>query len=517
MNIALYIRLSSADEDTGFGKTESESIINQRKYLNHYLNGHETLSLGRRNEFVDDGFSGTNGNRPALSNMMEAVRRRELDVICVKDFSRFFRDYIEAGNFLECVFPFLGVRFISVNDNYDSDKFKGTTGGMEMVMRNIIYAAYSKDLSLKVRTGKVQMMKQGKYIGSHPPYGYQKNPQDKNQLIIDPNSTKVVRLIFDLALEGKVTREIAVVLNTEQIPTLGQYFKSRYPNSKKYSSMWSEISWNSTRVHGILTNQLYTGDLICHRKRKVDVFSNKTVRQNPIVVEGTHEGIVTKEEFKQAQQVIKGGLKKPERTYAQFPLKGLVRCGNCKYMMERSKRGNHKYVYTCNYASNGSNYDCSKDLMVDEVELESLVFQSIRHLISLAKMEGMSPIQSTFQETTAKLDTLARQIDGCKTFKLRLYERYTCEEVSRELYLKEKAELEIKITQLERAKEVFEQARQCREDVSEQNELVQLCNTFAKTLKLSYEMAQAFVDDIYIHDNESIEIKLKFQDLFELK
>ena len=143
--IGIYIRLSMADEDTGNGsKAESDSIGNQRMLINRYLDNHPTLSKYPRLEFADDGYTGTNFHRPQFSAMMEKVRHGEINLICVKDFSRFSRDYIETGNYLECTFPFMGVRFISINDGYDSDDYKGTTGGLEVVMRSIIYAAYSR-------------------------------------------------------------------------------------------------------------------------------------------------------------------------------------------------------------------------------------------------------------------------------------------------------------------------------------------------------------------------------------
>ena len=178
--IGIYIRLSMADEDTGYGnKTESDSIGNQRMLINRYLDNHPVLSQYPRHEFADDGYTGTNFNRPQFTAMMEKVRHGEINLIIVKDFSRFSRDYIETGNYLECTFPFMGVRFISVNDGYDSEDYKGTTGGLEVVMRSIIYAAYSKDLSVKTTSAKVQMMKQGKYVGGYAPFGYRMHPTKK--------------------------------------------------------------------------------------------------------------------------------------------------------------------------------------------------------------------------------------------------------------------------------------------------------------------------------------------------
>ena len=193
--------------------------------------------------------------------MMEKVRHGEINLICVKDFSRFSRDYIETGNYLECTFPFMGVRFISINDGYDSDDYKGTTGGLEVVMRSIIYAAYSKDLSVKTTTAKIQMMKQGKYVGGYAPYGYVLHPEIRNKLKLDPEAAEVVRRVFDEALEGRNTSQIALGLNDDNIPTPGQYFKGKHPDKKKFSRMSEKISWTASMVYKILDQLcLYRSD-----------------------------------------------------------------------------------------------------------------------------------------------------------------------------------------------------------------------------------------------------------------
>ena len=150
--VAIYIRLSMADEDTHRSKEESDSVQHQRLLIHEFLNRHPELKDAPRTEFVDDGFTGTNTNRPAFQNMMKKFRSGELNVLVTKDFSRAMRDYTEMGNYLECVFPFLGVRYISINDGYDSNDYKGVTSGMDVVIRNIVYASYSKDLSVKTTT-----------------------------------------------------------------------------------------------------------------------------------------------------------------------------------------------------------------------------------------------------------------------------------------------------------------------------------------------------------------------------
>lgn len=206
----LYIRLSDADDDLKF-KTESESIANQRTLLYRFIRARREFDGYEVVEFIDDGYSGTNGNRPSFERMIESLKNGEANVVICKDFSRFFRDYVEIGDYLERIFPFLGVRFIAVNDGYDSDDYKGSTAGMEVVMKYIVYSYYSRDLSQKIKTVMSTRKSKGEFVASQPPYGYMKDPDVKRKIIPNPDTAPVVRKIFDLALEGKTPTEIAVV------------------------------------------------------------------------------------------------------------------------------------------------------------------------------------------------------------------------------------------------------------------------------------------------------------------
>ena len=210
MKLYLYIRLSSADKDLKY-KTESESIANQRELLHQYLKSHNEFSNYEVEEFIDDGYSGTNDNRPSFERMIEHLKNGDCKLVICKDFSRFFRDYVEIGDYLERIFPFLGVRFISVNDNYDSNDYIGTTGGLDVVMQSIVYSFYSKDLSQKIKTVMRAKAKKGQFIGSYPPYGYDKNPDNKNHLVIDENVAPVVRRIFEMAIASWLSVRISVV------------------------------------------------------------------------------------------------------------------------------------------------------------------------------------------------------------------------------------------------------------------------------------------------------------------
>ena len=257
--IGKYIRLSLADQDLmkKENKSESESISHQKALIQNFINGNAELNGSEQYEFFDDGYSGTNFQRPSFERLLERIKKGEINCVIVKDFSRFGRDYIELGDYLERIFPFMGVRFISINDHYDSADYKGTTGGLDVVMKNIVYDYYSKDLSIKVKTAKYQKMKQGKYLGGHVPYGLMKDPKDKHKLIIDPEAAAVVREIFDMAIAGMRLIDMARTLNERGIETPGQYYRRKHPGTKKFADASDMVCWNHNNIRNILQQEMY--------------------------------------------------------------------------------------------------------------------------------------------------------------------------------------------------------------------------------------------------------------------
>lgn len=521
--IGIYIRLSMADEDTGYGtKIESDSIGNQRMLINRYLDTHPVLSKYPRLEFADDGYTGTNFKRPQFTAMMEKVRHGEINLIIVKDFSRFSRDYIETGNYLECTFPFMGVRFISVNDGYDSEDYKGTTGGLEVVMRSIIYAAYSKDLSVKTTSAKVQMMKQGKYVGGYAPFGYRMHPTKRNALAIDPDSAQIVQRIFDAAVAGSNTSAIAQMLNDEEIPTPGQYFQSKYGDTKKFNYMSKKISWDVAMVLRVLKNQVYTGALVSHRRKSCGVGSRKTVQQEPIIVEGTHEAIISQETFLLAQRVIRRGNHEP-RKVSDYPLRGLVCCGNCKRTMSRRKRKDGSVFYTCHHSNHDRDTECRVGEKYSESRLEDIVYNAIGDFLAFAEKQAVQnrevgDIRKTaIKDCAAKLKALQTQTDQLKNGKLRLYEKYTSGSISKAEYLKQKTAFDEKLAENEEAiQKAHERMQELDSECSCSDERVnQVCEQYRNQTALTFELTHAFIKAIYVHDADNIEILWKFRDIYE--
>lgn len=241
--IGTYYRLSLADEDVGTDKTESNSIQGQRGLVEGYIMARPELATEPRQEYVDDGYSGTSTSRPAFQRLIQDAQDGKVKTIIVKDFSRFARDYIEAGDYMERIFPLLGVRFISVNDGYDSGmQIRNDVCGLEVAIKNIINASYSRDLSAKIAAADHVMQKKGMYLGGYRPFGFLPDPSDCHKLILDPVASRYVRLIFELALQGNRTGTIAKILNEKQIPTPAAYHVAE---SHVYSE---QKAWDAYRV-----------------------------------------------------------------------------------------------------------------------------------------------------------------------------------------------------------------------------------------------------------------------------
>lgn len=241
---ALYIRLSLEDGDVdGVTKAESNSVNAQRHLLSEFYANQEEFQNIPSLEYVDDGYSGTNFNRPAFRRMMEDASAGRIGIIVVKDFSRFGRDDLEVGNYLEKILPLLGVRFISVNDGFDSENYSGITGGMNVALKNMLNAMYSRDLSKKVRSAMTTHAQKGEYMPAFPPYGYLKDSENKHHLIVDPEAAAIVKLVFTMAADGKTKGQIAKYLNENNVMTCREYMHQKgvrlHGENEKAKKLWS--------------------------------------------------------------------------------------------------------------------------------------------------------------------------------------------------------------------------------------------------------------------------------------
>ena len=320
---AMYIRLSMEDEDVSLNqKEESNSVSSQRKLLEAFIGNHSELKDTKVQEYCDDGFTGTKFERPGYMKLMEDVRADKISCIVVKDLSRLGRDYIEVGSLLEQILPLYQVRVIAVNDNYDSDNYDGSTGGMNVAFKNLIYMLYSRDLSNKVSSAMHTRILKGENISGQLRYGYVKDPNDKHKIIVDPEAAEVVKLIFELTAQGKRKTEVANYLNAHGIDTPSAY-KKRKGSENFFHAVEVKSLWSTSSIRDILNDEVYLGKLIWNKTKK-RIGSNNTSSYVPkdewMVIENCHEPIITQELFDMAHANSKKYIrpKRGKRNYNPF-------------------------------------------------------------------------------------------------------------------------------------------------------------------------------------------------------
>lgn len=354
---------------------ESNSIKMQRLLILNYVREH--FSNYELEEFVDDGFSGTNFNRPGITKLLDKARDGGIDCIIVKDFSRFARDYIELGSFLEQIFPFLGIRFISINDNYDSDAYKGRNPDLDIKFKNLIYDFYSKDISQKVCTPLAARKAEGQYLSANSPFGYQKDLQDRHMLIIKEDEAQIVRRIFDMAFQGRAINQIAKALNADGVRTpiefkieMGE--TSRIPKGGRFR-------WNAHKIDSILRNSIYVGDVVYGKTERKHVGGKNVLkpRSEWKIYRDHHEAIVSRELFDEIQLVRKKTSVSSDRI-PQSVLQGIAVCSKCKKSLTYRKKLDPYFTCQDRYSTNDQ--DCCRRMNVMFLE-QAVLYELEQYLM----------------------------------------------------------------------------------------------------------------------------------------
>lgn len=432
--IAIYIRLSKEDDKIKeeipqghtlmpYGKKEeSNSVTMQRILLHKYVA--ENFSDYELSEFCDDGYTGTNFERPGIQKLLEKVRNMEIDCIIVKDFSRFARDYIELGSYLEQIFPFMGVRFISVNDHYDSKSYQGSITDIDVNFKNLLYDLYSKDLSQKVRSSLAIRKEQGQYISANSPFGYEKDPKDRHALLIAEDEAKIVRKIFSLTLEGYTSTQITRLFNENYVKTPIEFKiekgkMTREPKGERFL-------WNNATICQILKNEIYIGNIV-QKKYEKDFVGGKNhikPREEWLVAYNHHEPIIEKEVFYQVQEGR--GKKRNPQHRKTHPLIGKLVCGCCKKNLG-VRYGLNPYFSCRNRYSNAMENCVEK---VNMIFLEQYILYKIQEKLETDGKVGklhadmVSQIQSEVRELKAEREQLKGRIQKINKQKFEAYEDY---------------------------------------------------------------------------------------------
>ena len=426
-NTCGYVRLSREDGD----KEESNSVTGQKDLIRDYMTRHPELRECAMK--VDDGFTGSNFDRPAFQEMMAEVKAGKINCIVVKDLSRFGRDHLEAGEYLERIFPFLGVRFIAINDNYDSMNSNSESDELIVPFKNLINEAYCRDTSIKIRSQLEIKRRRGDFIGSFAVFGYRKDPADRHRLLVDDYAAEVVRDIFQWKLDGLSAGDIAARLSASGIPTPMDYKQSQGMNYSTSFRIKEKSEWSAGMILRILKNPVYTGVLeqgrVTTPSYRVKRLVNKP-REEWAVVENCHEAIINYYDFESVQKALALDARTTESGKAVDLFSGMVNCGECGGAMIKKTvpSGKKKYTYyVC--ATHKNEKTCFshgiRDTALTEIVLEFLK-KHIRDVIDLADLLAMTDTaqlqKAKVQKLRERLDTKEAEIDRYQRLLRSLYE-----------------------------------------------------------------------------------------------
>lgn len=513
-----YLRLSSEDGD----KAESDSIRNQRSLIQDFVKKHSDISLVE--EYVDDGYSGANFERPAFQRMMEDVRNHKINCIIVKDLSRLGRNYIETGRYLEKIFPVLGIRFIAVNDHYDSADTKNDTDQIIVPFKNLINDAYCRDISMKIRSQLDIKRKKGQFIGSYAGYGYFKDPNDKNHLVIDEYAAEIVRLIFHMKIEGFSADRIAMKLNEMGVLTPMEYKRSCGFNYNSGFRSGNEPKWGASSVLRILKNELYVGTMVQGKSRKINYkvkVSREIEPENWIKVEGTHEPIITREMFDCVQNLMKLDTRTSPEKESIYVFSGLLRCGDCgQNMVRRSVRKNGKqyFYYHCSTFKSGEG--CSSH-NISDVTLQKVVLNAIRNQIALivkadaiiAQIENIPQQQFGIKVLDTQMKALGVEIQKYKDLKSNLYQDMIDGIITREEYRDIKQTFSQKIeTAEESVRELERKKKRMLSNEMRTQKWVEEFKQCQNIKTLDRKVAVMLLNRIVVYSSDRIEIHFNNED-----
>lgn len=525
---ALYLRLSKEDGDVASGsKNESNSIANQKSLIMDYLQSRPEFRVVSIRE--DDGFSGTDFNRPAFQAMMEDVKKGVINCIIVKDLSRFGRNYIEVGRYLEKLFPMLGIRFIAVNDNYDSLE-ADTAHDIVVPFKNLINDSYCRDLSVKIRSHLAIKRKNGEFIGAFACYGYLKDENNRNQLVVDTYAGQVVKDIFRMKINGMSQYRIADALNEQGILSpmeykkyLGSHFESSFKVNPK-------AVWTAKAVTRILTNEVYTGVLVQGKQttpnHKVKV-RQEVDETDWIRVENAHESLIDRVLFDIVQNLMGRDTRTSPNETQVFPLSGLVYCGDCGHPMVRkisryTKKEKADTAQTYGYflcSEKCGKGGCSwhriseNDLMGAVLGAVNLHIQKVLDVQeALKQIENAPSRQLMIQKYQERLSMKEEERKKAERLKIGIYEDLKDGLLDKEEYQKLKAEFDSRIAEADTAvKELKRQITELEGSRSANAPWMIYFQQFGRLEQLTRWAAAIIINKILVYEDNRIKITFNFE------
>lgn len=522
---AIYVRLSKEDGDVAVSsKTESNSISNQKELIRNFLKDKEDIVVV--SERVDDGYSGSSFERPAFRLMLEDIRKGAVDCVIVKDLSRFGREYIDSGRYIERLFPAMGVRFIAINDGYDSLDGKGQPDEIIIPFKNLINDAYCRDISVKIRSHLEVKRRNGEFIGSFAPYGYQKDEGYRNRLVVDPVAAGIVRDIFRMKLHGMSQDAIAGRLNDMGVLSPMEYKSASGSNYRTSFKTGERALWSAVTVRRILENECYVGNLVQGRQTTPNHKVKKSVvkpEKDWVRIEKNHEAVVSDRDFAIVQRLLGMDTRMSPEQAEVYPLAGMVVCADCGAAMVRKNvcSGKRKYrYYVC--SRNKETKECASHRIgverLEEAVLEVLKVQVANVLDLKRAMEKVSEIpfqELDIRELERRIGQKEAEALRCRELRNMLYEDMKDGIVSKEDYM----ELHEAYTKRrDMAEEAVRQMKGEIEDILASNtDKYRWLYYFAEHEnidRLTRNVAVELIERVKVVDRETVEVVFSFGDCY---
>ena len=519
-----YYRLSKDDKNEDRSRDSkgeiSDSILNQRKLVHAYLQNHPGITLV--DEAYDDGYSGTNYDRPGFRSVLEKVQSGSVNCVIVKDLSRLGREYIETGKYLEMIFPSFGVRFIAINDDVDSEH---STAGDDIIIpiKNIMNESYCRELSKKLRNQFRIQRGNGEFLGAFASYGYCKSPDDKHKLVVDEYAAEVVRGIFSMKIKGYSQNMIADFLNQEKVLPPAEYKKSLGMKYKTGFQASAQAKWSVVTINRILNNPIYIGTLI-QGKRGTPNYKIKKMRvrneDDWVVVENNHPAVIDPLMFSIVQKMMERDTRRPPKKDVLLPLAGVLFCPDCGRTLQRRTvtYGEQKYCYyVCATYKDGKG--CSshsfEQKKLEETVLHAITsqIQMIVELNELIKDIGLHSIdQIRLKRVDVMIARKEEDLDRDKEFRMKLYEALNEELIDRDEYNKMRMKYTRQIEDTERAISKLKlQRTEISSSHSTDNNWIMQFIKFQGITELTREVVVTLIDRIYVYEDKHIRIEFNYR------
>ena len=523
---AIYLRLSQEDGDISVSdKSESNSISTQRDLIQAFLR--KQADILYETEFCDDGYTGTNFDRPGFTDMMKAVREKRVDCIIVKDLSRFGRDYIESGKYIQKIFPMLGVRFIAINDGYDSADTENQSNDFVLPFKNLINDSYCRDISIKSRSNLEVKRRNGEFVGNFTVFGYMRSPDDKHKLIVDEEAAVVVRNIFNWKQEGWNAQQIANHLNKLHFPSPMEYKRKCGHNYRTSFKTKTVAQWSAVAVLRILKNPVYTGVLEQGKtttpnykvKTRIVKDESKWAR-----IENAHEAIITPAQFELVQTVLGLDTCRAEGQDEIYPFSGMIYCADCQSPMihRTATSSGKKYQY---YMCSGNKRDkdsCTTHNIKCEL-VEKVVLATVQAHISMAididnamkRVEALDWEKREIRKIDAQISAMELDVEKFNNIKMELYEDLKSDLITKEEYHSFKNDYDIRIQSIRQQIAGLVSQRNAVEGglTSVQGWFAQF-RKYENIEKLTRLTIVSLIERVEINENKDIHVKFRHADQF---